>query len=150
MKIAEALINRADLQRRIAQIKSRLMASAKIQEGDNNNENPNELLMELKDAVAELTSLIEKINHTNAATLVDGESLTSVMAKKDGLTLELSILRDLLSTAREKINRYSNTEIRVLSTIDIQKLQKEVDKKSKELRELDCKLQEANWLNSLI
>jgi hypothetical protein len=34
MKLAEALILRADCQKRIAQLKSRLLVNAKVQEGD--------------------------------------------------------------------------------------------------------------------
>ena len=43
MKLAEALILRADCQKRIAQLKSRLLTNAKVQEGDKPAEAPQEL-----------------------------------------------------------------------------------------------------------
>ena len=43
MKLAEALILRADCQKRIAQLKSRLLVNAKVQEGDAPAETPREL-----------------------------------------------------------------------------------------------------------
>ena len=43
MKLAEALSVRADLQRRISQLKSRLKDSSKIQEGDTPAENVKDL-----------------------------------------------------------------------------------------------------------
>ena len=43
MKLAEALILRADCQKRIAQLKSRLLTNAKVQEGDAPAEPPQEL-----------------------------------------------------------------------------------------------------------
>jgi hypothetical protein len=47
MKLAEALILRADCQKRIAQLKSRLLVNAKVQEGDTPAETPQELITEL-------------------------------------------------------------------------------------------------------
>ena len=46
MKLAEALANRADLQRRIEQMRGRLQKSALVQEGESPPEDPQELLEE--------------------------------------------------------------------------------------------------------
>ena len=46
MKLAEALSNRADLQRRVEQMRGRLQKSALVQEDENPPENPQELLDE--------------------------------------------------------------------------------------------------------
>ena len=68
MKLAEALILRADCQKRIAQLKSRLLTNAKVQEGDAPAETPQELIAELERVSAELLDLIKRINRTNSAT----------------------------------------------------------------------------------
>ena len=47
MKLAEALNLRADLQKKITQLKERLLTNAKVQEGDKPSEAPEELLNEL-------------------------------------------------------------------------------------------------------
>ena len=47
MKLAEALILRADIQKRIEQLKSRLADNAKVQEGEKPSEEPKALLAEL-------------------------------------------------------------------------------------------------------
>ena len=47
MKLAEALNLRADLQKRIAALKDRLIRNAKVQEGDTPSEDPVMLLKEL-------------------------------------------------------------------------------------------------------
>ena len=44
MKLAEALNERADIQRRIAQLESRLIDNAKVQEGEEPAERPEDLL----------------------------------------------------------------------------------------------------------
>ncbi len=54
MKLAEALILRADCQKRIAQLKSRLLTNAKVQEGDAPAETPQDLIVELERAASEL------------------------------------------------------------------------------------------------
>ena len=65
------------------------------------------------------------------------------------LSLNLSIKREFLKDAREKIDRYSNTEVKILSTVNIKEKQKEIDKLSKILRETDMKIQELNWTTEL-
>lgn len=150
MKLAEALSLRADLQKRIAQLGVRLNNNAKVQEGDRPAEDPTLLLRELEQDIAELESLIGRINHTNSQTLHEGSSLTQLIAKRDALSLHSSILRSFLNSASERVDRYSSKEIRIMSTVDVAQLQKQVDSLSRELRELDVKIQSINWTVDLI
>ena len=53
MKLAEALILRADLQKRIAQLSARLKDSAKVQEGDEPTEDLKALFAELDQMLAQ-------------------------------------------------------------------------------------------------
>ena len=41
------------------------------------------------------------------------------------------------------------SEIKIISTVNVANLQKELDQKSKALRELDGKIQAANWTTEL-
>ena len=151
MKLAEALALRADLQKRIAQLRSRLSANAKVQEGDTPAEDPAALLEELRTCLEQLESLIRRINRTNCLTAADdGQTLTDKLARRDALTLELSILREFCGEASAKTDRYSTKEIRILSTVDVRALQKQIDGKSKELRELDTEIQGLNWTRDLL
>lgn len=68
MKLAEALILRADCQKRIEQLKQRLIRNAKVQEGDQPAEEPEKLLEELERIAGDVLLLIRRINRTNAAT----------------------------------------------------------------------------------
>lgn len=54
MRLAEALVTRADCQRKVAQIKQRLGRVIKVQEGDKPSESPTELLEELRRSLDEL------------------------------------------------------------------------------------------------
>ena len=145
MKIAEALILRADIQKRIAQLKTRLNNNAKVQEHEEPTENPQLLLTELDNLISQLNDLIIKINKTNTLSKIDG-----LIAKKDTLSQKAGILREFIEIASQKINLYSTTEIKVFSTINVPAQQKQLDKLSKEIRETDTKLQQANWTIDLI
>ncbi len=149
MKLAELLILRADLQKRIQQMRVRLINNSKVQEGESPDENPIELLKELDRDIVNLESLIKVINKTNNSTIIDGVSISDMIAKKDSLSLKISVIRELVNSASEKLNRYSNMEIKVLSTVDIAEQRKLLDLLSKELRELDTKLQYCNWITDV-
>ena len=150
MKLAEALNQRADLQKRLAQLKERLSNNVKVQEGDSPAEKPEDLFVELNASLKELESLIVRINKTNQETLWGGRTLTEIIAAKDVLSLHLSTLRAVLEAANVRSDRYSRNEIKFVRTIDVTELQKKVDSLSKELRELDSSLQQANWRTDLL
>ena len=150
MKLAAALIERADLQTRLTQLQTRLLNNAKVQEGVKPNEDPKDLLKELDEISKQLEDYIYRINMTNAATLVDETPLTTLLAKKDVLTKKISILRTFLNESSALVDRYSLKEIKIDSTVDVAKLQKDLDTLSKELRLLDQKIQEINWTTDLI
>lgn len=150
MKLATALSNRADLQSRLNELETRLVANAKVQEGEKPDENPMELIAEKDRIIAELESLISKINLTNSRTESDGMTITEMLAKRDCLKTDIKIMRNFLSSSSAKMNRYSRTEIIIRSTVNVAELQKKVDLLCKELREIDEKIQELNWTTELI
>jgi|GEM_PF-19886 len=150
MKLAEALILRADLQKRIDQLRVRLNNNAKVQENDEPSEKPEELLNELDSNINQLKILIKQINKTNSVTVSNGQTLADLIAERDTLTLKSNILRGFLNIAGQKVNLYSTTEIKIMSTVDVPALQKELDLLSKKIRETDTELQQANWLTELI
>lgn len=150
MKLATALSERADLQRRIAELSTRLNNNAKVQEGEKPAEDPKALLEELNRDFVRLEELIARINHTNNVTECEGKTLTDYIAKRDCLKQKITIMRSFLDRSSEKVARYSKTEIKIMSTIEVADIQKEVDMLSKELRETDEKIQELNWTTELI
>lgn len=150
MKLATALSERADLQKRIADLGNRLKMNAKVQDGEAPSEDPKVLLDELNKDFARLEELMARINHTNNVTKSGDVTLTDLIAKRDCLTERIKIMRTFLDCASEKVTRYSKTEIKIKSTVPVTELQKEVDKLSKELRETDETIQGINWTTELI
>lgn len=150
MKLAEALDLRADTAKRLSQLSERLIANAKVQEGDSPAEDPVELLEELERLTDQLENLISRINLTNSKTMYEGKTLTEMIAAKDTLSLKSSVLRNFLASASAKTDRYSNKEIRIVSTVNVRKLQKRSDDISEEIRRLNVKIQELNWSADLL
>ncbi len=150
MKLATALSERADLQRRISELGMRLNNNAKVQEGESPSEDPAALLSELDADFVRLEELVSRINLTNNATKSGGKTLTELIAKRDCLKQRISVMRSFLDCSSEKVNRYSKTEIKIISTVNVTALQKEVDCLSRQLRETDELIQGLNWTTELI
>lgn len=149
MKLAEALQERADLNRTIQQLESRLSANAVVQEGESPAEDPQELLAQLDRSIDRLEELTAAINLRNCSTVHEGETLTQMIARRDALTLRLRILRQFAGQASMTAHRARNSEIRIVSAVNVKSLQKELDNMSRELRLLDNTIQALNWSTEL-
>lgn len=150
MKIAEALIERADIQKRIEQLRDRLSSNALVQEGEEPAEDPTSLLTELDRLEKRLCELVARINLTNANTVSGGMTVTEMLALRDCLAQKNDIMRDFLRAASQKWMRGRGSEIVVKSTVSVSELQKQVDDISKQLRELDTRIQGINWNTDII
>jgi hypothetical protein len=151
MKLAEALISRADIQRRIGLMRGRLAAVAKVQEGEVPAEDPADLISELRRLTDEMENLIKRINKTNSATQFNTDNtLTDALATRDMLQLKQTIYRQASEAGRIEQNRYSRSEVRFVSTINIGDMQKVADGLAREHRELDAQVQGLNWNTELL
>lgn len=151
MKLAEALILRADCKKRFEQLRQRIYENSRIQEGDEIIEKPESLLKQTEAALGEFESLIKRINRTNSETeFSKGKTLTDAIAERDVLQMRTNFYRNLASYAMENPNRYSMSEIRIVKTVDVAKIQKQADKLAREYRELDSKIQQLNWNTDLV
>ena len=150
MKLAEALSIRADLQKKVAQLKERIKESAKVQEGDEPCDNVEELYKELDEALVQLEDLVYRINITNVQIVQGGDSLTRLIAKRDVLSLRVKTLQEVVRHVSANDTRYGRNELKYVSTIDIKVLRKEADTYAKQYRELDLKIQSLNWTVDLV
>ena len=150
MKLAEALQERADLNRRIEQLRYRLNNNVLVQEGEKPLEDPAALLEELESSFTRLEWLIARINLTNCAVKVEGRSLTELIARRDVLSLRADAYRRLVEEASQNTHRATRTEIKILSAVDVPAQQRQADDASRELRLLDNTLQATNWTADLM
>lgn len=150
MKLAEALSIRKELQTRIEQLKMRITNNVRIQEGEQPAEEPQELLKELDSCLKQLQDLIYRINVTNMHTMSGKKTLTQLMAERDVLTKRVQILRDVFNQASSSSERYSRSEIKYITTIDVKAMGKQIDKLSSQLRTLDVEIQSVNFATELM
>ena len=150
MKLAEALILRADRQKRFEQLKSRLLTNARIQEGDAPAEKPQDLLAEIERVADELVDLIKRINRTNSNTvLANSATISDVLAERDVLALRRTAYSDLALNAAIGHGRLTRSEIKYVSTVNVAEIQKRADELARNYRELDSSIQELNWQTEL-
>ncbi|MCK0526453.1 DIP1984 family protein [Anaerobiospirillum sp. NML120449] len=150
VKLAEALQERADLQRQINQLRSRAMSAALMQEGSEPLENPESLFTELESLYQRLEHLIYSINMTNSRSMLEGKPVTWYLSRRDILNLKIRNCRDILDVARTSNMRARGGEIKILPAVDIKAHQQKLDILCSELRKVDNSIQQFNWSADLI
>ena len=150
VKIAEALVIRAGIQKKLESLRQRIGKNAVVQEGNQPHEDPAELMMEAFGALKELRQLVHKINVANSSNkLPDGRTLTEAIAKRDELTQQHSLIQHAVDSSIRDPDRYSMSEIKWVACVEVKKLQKQLDDLSKKIRELNIDIQETNWKTDL-
>jgi hypothetical protein len=151
MKLAEALAERSDCQKRLEDIRDRLERSARIQEGEQPAEDPSELLSETDRIYARLLELISAINRTNSRTTFDNErTISDAIAERDVMGKRRDFLVRVAGSANSRWDRYSKSEVRYVMTVPVGELRAGADQLAKRYRELDLRIQELNWKTELI
>ncbi|HLW31287.1 MAG TPA: DIP1984 family protein [Aequorivita sp.] len=146
IKLAEGLLLRADLMKKIEHLQNRIRPVLIVSDDKLPQEDPDKLLAQLRKTIGDLESIIIRINKTNNETQVEGEgSLMEALAKRDSLKMLSEKLRNIRYAAQ--IDNSGDTDLK--TTIDIKKLQIEMDQTGRAFREIDSKIQEINWLTEL-
>ncbi|MET8529514.1 DIP1984 family protein [Micromonospora sp. NPDC005172] len=148
MKLAEALAVRADAARRAEQLRARITASARFQEGENPAEDASALLVEVGETLDELESLIRRINRTNAASVVDGATLTDALARRDLLRLRHNVVTSAAAAAAgegQRQYRQLRSELKMIPALPVAELRRQADDLARQLREVDTLIQRTNW-----
>lgn len=151
MKLAEALLIRSDMQKKLAQIKGRIRNNVKVQEGDTPSEDPNELLLQASQIISELNQLVERIHRTNAtATTENGQSMLTLLVERDMLETRHKLLLDAIEATQQEEDRYSYREIKWNVIVSVSALQKQADDLAVKIRQLNLLIQASNWQIELL
>ncbi|MEU1605701.1 DIP1984 family protein [Micromonospora matsumotoense] len=148
MKLAEALALRADAARRAEQLRARIVASARFQEGETPAEDAAALLAEVGEVLGELETLIRGINRTNSATVIDGGTLTDALARRDVLRLRHSVVTSAADAAAgegQRGFRQLRSELKMIPALPVAQLRHQADDLARQLREVDTLIQRTNW-----
>ncbi|MFI6757666.1 DIP1984 family protein [Micromonospora sp. NPDC050417] len=150
MKLAEALAHRSDAVRRVEQLRARVVASARYQEGETPAEDATRLLVEVDGVLDELEVLIRRINRTNASVEVGVGTLTDALARRDVLRLRHALVTAAADAAagrdqRGQAVRQLRSELKMLAALPVAELRGQADRLAREVRELDMLIQRVNW-----
>ena len=155
MKLAEALLLRADRNRSLEQLKQRIQVSARYQEGEQPPEDARDLVVSASTVLDQLEVLIRDINRTNSGTVMpDGRTVTDALAERDVLRLRYSMLKlsaDAASGASQQAGyiRATRSELRYLRALDVKSLRQQASDVARRARELDAQIQHVNWTTEL-
>ncbi len=151
MKLAEALLIRSDMQKKLAQIKARIRSNVKVQDGDTPSEDPNQLMIDASQIITELSSLIERIHRTNAIAKTDkGQSMLTLLVERDTLEMRHKLLIEAIEATDTESDRYSHREIKWNVMVSVAGLQKQADDIAMKLRKINIVIQANNWRIDLV
>lgn len=151
MRLAEALIERASLQKKFNELQSRILSNVTVQEGETPSEDPEELIAIALDVVSKLRKIIQDINRTNSQSMfIEGVTLTDTIAARDSLKAEHQMYERIATGATVNNTRYSRTEIKSTSIVNVAEYRKKADATAAKYRALDTQIQEFNWKIDLI
>jgi hypothetical protein len=77
-------------------------------------------------------------------------TLSDAIAERDVLRLRQALFRELASAATVTQSRTTRSEVRFVSSVNVSEMQQRADDLAREHRELDARIQEANWRTDLI
>jgi len=153
MKLAEALILRAEATRRIEQLRGRIVGNARYQEGEEPVEDAAALLTQTGQGCAELEALIRRINRTNAAAQLGAGTITDALARRDVLKLRHGVITAAADAAAGREHgwgRQLRTELTFISALPVTELRAQADDVARRIRELDTDIQRTNWEVDLV
>lgn len=150
MKLAEALLLRAEYQTRLAETETRILNNLKIQEGEEPDEDPNVLIKEAMELNVKLCELVTAINRANNTTMLQGgQTIAEALAQREMLNRRRALIIRIIEKAAQRDYRLTRSEIKMLTTVKIASLQAEADALAKEFREIDTQIQAQNWLTDM-
>ncbi|MFC4604646.1 DIP1984 family protein [Rhodococcus kronopolitis] len=149
MRLAEGLALRGDVTKRVTQLRARIVANARHQEGEQPAEDAVALLAELDLALDELESLIRRVNRTNSRAALGSGTVTDALARRDVLRIRhgaITAAADAASGRDEHgYGRQLRSELAFVAAVPVAQLRTTADQVAREIREVDLAVQRVNW-----
>jgi len=76
--------------------------------------------------------------------------MSDALAERDVLKIRYSAYRELATAASTTQGRTTRSEVKFISTVSVAAIQRKADDLAKQYRELDTRIQEADWLTTLL
>lgn len=153
MLLAEALAERARLQRQLAEVQSRMSRSMRVVEGDEPEDDVQALLAEGRELTGGIARLVSAINRTNVQAEVEpGVCVADLIAEREALQSRRQFVQAAVDAARGGYRSRSREELRETAQLDaeaVRALRREVDALAQQWRSMDLRIQAANFTTEL-
>jgi len=154
VKVSEALAERADVVRRMGEVKSRAVRCARYQEGEEPQESAIQLLDRYLALARRLRELTVRLNTTNLSTVLpNGISVTAAIARRDVLSVTRKTVSEVADAAGPESDRYGfgrrRSELASKTDLNVPDLRRQADDLAREFRELDNMIQASNFSTDL-
>jgi DNA repair ATPase RecN len=153
MKLAEALIERAELQRQNRTILHHIEENVRLPEDEEPTAAVEKLMRQYEANMHRLSELIRRINKTNCMTEMAGGTITDAIARRDCLASNISAYTDIYENVTSHAHdrfRDGETRVKYVRHLNSDELKDKIDGLSKEFRLLDTELQGKNWTTELM
>jgi hypothetical protein len=158
VKLAEALAERSDLDKKISALTQRITNAARYSEGETLPEDPGGMLVDLREMLSRRQGLVSRINLVNARTVITDPggiqvTMTEALARRDRLNSERSLLTMIADAASPSPDPYGRgrrrMELPEKTSLPVAEIRRQADRRAAEHRELDTVIQQANWNTEL-
>lgn len=150
MKLAEALIERADLQKRLQELRIQITSNLQVEEGEKPEETVKELMRQFEEMSERLTSLVDLINRTNSQIDTPKGKISYLLARRDSLAQIKNQYQNLAGHTSPMRYGRSKEDVKYVLTFSPKEMRKKADALAKEHRELDTFIQGLNWTTELL
>ena len=144
MKLGEALLLKAELEKKSKDLLERVIRNARVEEGAEPAELP-ELLNQFEGVEMELCTLNSRIRHANQTVMVNGSTIAHMLNQRRCLEKISQEYNSAAGESYKDFRRLKMTEIREETVLDVALLRKSASKFAKERRLLNLRIQNANW-----
>jgi hypothetical protein len=107
------------------------------------------MIAEFASVSDEYCRIIQRINRTNARQGFDAGTLADAVIERDRLGTMQGLYQDLATASGEPQHRHLRSELKSIAQMRGSESQKLADGFGKERRELDVRIQAANWTTPL-
>jgi len=148
MKLAQLLNHRADLQKRMKDLKQRINRNLLVQEGEKPVEQPDNLIdafIKISYQWREIVRIINMVNNQPLEDSSNGATLSEMVVMRDHLRMLYNMASETHSGLSPRMDRFSRSEIKQIPSIEADKIRKSCDEYAGKLRKLDDDIQELNW-----
>ncbi|MGK7944576.1 MAG: DIP1984 family protein [Microcystaceae cyanobacterium] len=151
IKLAEALLIKAEYEERLESLRSRLMVSARVQDGSFPPEDPETLIADVQTCLNHLASISKRISITQSQTLLDSrQTVAAAIVDQEMLLKKQSIYQSIIEGGIIPSDVAQGSSIRWLITVNLAGLNRRIEEMIKDYRLLETEIQQVSWNTELV